>query len=81
MLYTHYDMFHWDIRKNLCVYLLKKVFFKLFFHWSSNIRNVFHHLLIYRINNEINKEMLKERENIEIKKHDAVIFCLILLGH
>jgi len=58
MLYTHYDMFHFEFRKNLCAYLLKKVFFKLFFHWSLNVRNVFHHLLIYRISNEINSILL-----------------------
>jgi hypothetical protein len=31
------------------MYLLGKVFFKMFLNWASNIRLIFHNLLIYRI--------------------------------
>jgi hypothetical protein len=31
------------------MYMLGKVFFKLFLNWASNIRLIFHNLLIYRI--------------------------------
>lgn len=63
MIYTHYDMFHLEFRRNLCGYLLKKVFFKLFFHWSLNVRNVFYHLLIYKISSDVNSLLILQREN------------------
>jgi hypothetical protein len=47
--------------------LLGKVFFKLFFHWSYNVRDVFHHLVMrlyyetLRINqNEVNINIYDE---------------------
>lgn len=77
MLYTHFDLFHYEFRKNLCIYFLRKVFFKLFFHWSSNVRNVFHHILVYRIDNEIYHQILKDRDSTEIgkvKKDYVILF-------
>jgi hypothetical protein len=62
LIYTHFDMFSYDFRKSLCIFLLRTTFFKLFFHWSLNVRNVFHHLLIYRIQHELNNLLLKNSE-------------------
>lgn len=33
------------------MYLLGKIFFKLFFHWSADIRGAFYNFLIVRIGN------------------------------
>jgi hypothetical protein len=42
-------MFSPSFKKTITMYLLGRVFFKLFLHWANNIRFIFHHLLIYRI--------------------------------
>jgi hypothetical protein len=47
--YNHYNMLNFNIRKDLNMFLLGRVFFKLFLNWSINVRAVFHHLLIFRI--------------------------------
>ena len=52
MIYIHYKMFHLEFRRNICMLLLGKVFFKLFLHWSYNVRDIFSHLLIMRIYRE-----------------------------
>jgi hypothetical protein len=71
LLYTHFDMFHNEFVKNLCLFLLKKVFFKLFLHWSGSIRNVYHHFLIYKIENDfllpsfIDLKKLEESDSIK----------------
>lgn len=34
---------------------MTKVFFKVFLHWSLNVRTIFHHLLFIRIYHEASK--------------------------
>ena len=38
-----------DRKQTLCDFLLGSQFFRLFLHWSFNVRQVFHHLLIFRM--------------------------------
>ncbi len=35
-------------KQHLSEFFFGGIFFKLFLHWSWNVRQVFHHLLIYR---------------------------------
>lgn len=52
LLYNHFSLFHVDFRKNISMYLLGKIFFKLFLNWSSNVQNIFTHLMVYKIYEE-----------------------------
>jgi len=49
LLYNNYTLFSSTFRKNIAMYLLGKVFFKLFLNWAPNIRIIFHNMLVYRI--------------------------------
>ena len=49
VMYEYFDMFSMDFLIHMSLYFLGKVFFKLFLHWSKNVRNIFHHLLTLRI--------------------------------
>lgn len=53
LLYKHYPIFSPQFRKDLSMTLMGLLFFKLYLSWASNIRMMFHHLLIYRINLDI----------------------------
>ena len=55
LIYDHYRLFPVDFRIETCLYLMSKVFFKLFLHWSANVRTIFHHLLFIRIYHESSK--------------------------
>lgn len=46
MLYNYFKMFNLQFRRNISMFLLGKVFFKLFLHWSHNVRHVFYHLVM-----------------------------------
>jgi len=54
MIYNNFNLFHVEFRKNLSIYLLTKVFFRLYLHWSNSVRYVFYHFLIYKIDKEVN---------------------------
>lgn len=41
--------FNEEFKENLAMYMMGKVFFKLFFHWSFTIRMIFHIIFISRI--------------------------------
>jgi hypothetical protein len=47
--YDHYNMLNYFVRKDLNMFLLGKVFFRLFLNWSHNVRAIFHHLVMFRI--------------------------------
>lgn len=49
IIYNNYENFNVEFRKNISLYLLGKIFFKLFMHWSSVVRSTFYHLLILKI--------------------------------
>ena len=49
LIYNHFDLFHIDFRKNLSMYFLGKIFWKLFLNWSFGVREVFTHLLTYKV--------------------------------
>ena len=49
-IYNHYHMLQGNLRKELIYDLIaRKYFKKYFFHWSKEIRNAFHYLILYRI--------------------------------
>lgn len=50
LLYNHYNIFSPEFRFSISMYLMGKLFFRLFLHWSFNVRTIFHHLLYIRIN-------------------------------
>jgi hypothetical protein len=49
LLYNHFQLFHAEFRRSLSMYLLGSVFFRLFLNWSHTVRNVFYHLLTYKV--------------------------------
>lgn len=49
IIFMNYDNFNVEFRRNLSFYLLGRVFFKLFLHWSFTIRKAFYHVLILKI--------------------------------
>ena len=50
LLYNHFNIFSQEFRYAISMYLMGKLFFRLFLHWSFNVRTIFHHLLYIRIN-------------------------------
>lgn len=49
LLYEQFDFFAYEFRIELCNYILGRIFFKLFLHWSFNVRVILHHVLIVKI--------------------------------
>ena len=47
--YNYYDLFSNEISEKFSFTLIKYFFFRLFLHWSYNVREIFHHLICYRI--------------------------------
>jgi hypothetical protein len=53
-LYKHHSSFSVALRRELSLLLLGNMFFKLFLSWSKSVRQVFHSMLLYRINLDCN---------------------------
>ncbi len=66
LLYDHYKLFPVDFRIEACLFLMSKVFFKLFLHWSGNVRAIFHHLLFIRIYHESSRPL----QQLDLKDQD-----------
>ena len=49
VLYSHFEIFHEEFRIEISNFLLGRIFFKLFLHWSNSVRTMFHHLMVVRI--------------------------------
>jgi hypothetical protein len=49
LIYKHYPLFSSNFRKDLSLCLMGQLFFRLFLNWASNVRMVFHHIMLYRI--------------------------------
>ncbi|KAL4459972.1 hypothetical protein ABPG74_003498 [Tetrahymena malaccensis] len=62
IIYNNYNLLSNEIRQEVIEYLFGNIFFKLFMHWSSNVRYVFHHLLIYRIEHLTKKFQLPKQD-------------------
>ncbi|KAL4506503.1 hypothetical protein ABPG72_000074 [Tetrahymena utriculariae] len=62
IIYNNYNLLSNDIRKEVIEYLFGNIFFKLFMHWSQNVRYVFHHLLVYRIEHLTKKFKLPKQD-------------------
>lgn len=56
ILYNHFNHFVPEFSMELILYLLSKYFFKFFFHWSRNLRIIFHTLVYAKVH------MLREKE-------------------
>ena len=52
MIYNHFNLFNLEFRKNISMYFLGKGFFRLFLHWSHNVRDTFYYFLIFRVYRE-----------------------------
>lgn len=44
-----YDIFADDFKEMINTYFINKVFFQLFLHWSQQVRNIFHLLVVFKI--------------------------------
>ncbi len=49
LLYNNFHLFKGKVRSRLVNDLLQKYFFRLFLHWSSEVRVYFQHLVVYKI--------------------------------
>lgn len=56
VMYEYFDMFSMDFLIHMSMYFLGKVFFRLFLHWSKNVRKIYQHLLTLRIYHESHKK-------------------------
>lgn len=65
LLYSHYHLFHYEFRMSISMYLLGKMFFRLFLHWSTHVRSIFYHLLIYRIDSDVHLNNGKGKGNAD----------------
>ena len=62
-----YDFYEWlspEWRDNFTMYLLGKVFFRLFFHWSFQIRIIFYNFLIIKVKYTRIQQMPKLASNM-----------------
>lgn len=60
LLYDNFDFFPTKMEIRISNYLLSKIFFKLFLHWSHNIRNIFIRILIVKITRLISESVIEE---------------------
>ena len=49
ILYNHFNFFVPEFSLELILYLLSRYFFKFFFHWSHNLRRIFHTLIYAKV--------------------------------
>jgi hypothetical protein len=73
LLYNHYSIFSQDFRYTISMYLMGKLFFRLFLHWSFNVRTIFHHLLYIRFNkmtefSNKNTKIFSRHEKMELRE-------------
>jgi hypothetical protein len=63
--------------------MLGKIFFKLFLHWSFNVRVIFHHVLVVRIykffSNELKKTKLDHDTRLAIRNISARYSDLLVI--
>ncbi len=49
LIYSHFNLFHIEFKRSISMYLLGKIFWKLFLHWSYPVRTSFYHLITFKI--------------------------------
>ena len=49
ILYKFYDIFTLEFKKILNGFFLSNVFYSLFLHWCTNVRQMFHHFISFKI--------------------------------
>lgn len=72
-IYNQYHLLQGSLRKQIILEdLMKSKYKKFFYHWSKDVRNMFHHLICYRILSlkHLNFEKMQENQetNEEIQK-------------
>jgi len=80
MLYDNFTTFPVEFRIEISGYIMTKVFFKLFLHWSHNVRTIFHHLFFIRIYHEASKpfDQLDPKEQDIYRYNPQFVNFLIL---
>lgn len=79
ILYRFYSLFSLEFRDALNHYILTRVVYKLFLHWSQDVRSTFHLLVIFKIcqpEQQENPELppKKQKDAIETKlKYEHII--------
>lgn len=58
ILYRYYDIFSKEFKETLNHYIINHVFNQLFMHWSVQVRDLFHLLLVFKIS----KNMIENPE-------------------
>ncbi|KAL4468703.1 hypothetical protein ABPG74_005206 [Tetrahymena malaccensis] len=67
VIYNNFTLFPPDFQKEICEYLFSNLFFRLFMHWSYNVRMIFQYFLIYRINHLFGEQKTKFKAIEQIK--------------
>ncbi|EAR90403.2 hypothetical protein TTHERM_00112530 (macronuclear) [Tetrahymena thermophila SB210] len=68
VIYNNFTLFPPDFQKEICEYLFSNLFFRLFMHWSYNVRMIFQYFLIYRINHLFGEQKTKYKGIDELKR-------------
>jgi hypothetical protein len=82
ILYNHFNIFSSEFKYAVSLYLMGKLFFRLFLHWSFNVRTIFHHLLYIRINKMTefsgkNNKVFSRHERLELRsRYDKLMIIL-----
>jgi len=72
MLYNNFNILPYDQKLHFSEYLFGKLFFKLFLHWSWNVRQVFHHFLLYRLYHQ-HRTSHTQLENLDDLKKELLM--------
>ena len=74
LIYNHFSLFHLEFRRSISMYLMGSVFFRLFLHWSYNVRYIFNYLLAYKIYRDAVQEQigLASSQVANIKHNDVL---------
>ncbi|KAL4500572.1 hypothetical protein ABPG72_002996 [Tetrahymena utriculariae] len=68
VIYNNFTLFPPDFQKEICEYLFSNLFFRLFMHWSYNVRMIFQYFLIYRIHHLFGEQKTKFKAIDELKR-------------
>lgn len=72
VIYEHFEFFNYEFKIDVCRYLLGRIFFNLFLHWSNNVRTVFHHLLVIKIYNFFSEDEKIKTQTVSKKEIEEI---------
>lgn len=82
LVYKFYHIFSDEFKETINHYILNKVFYQLFMHWSQDVRSIFHLLLIYKVfeyEAMENPEINFKKPKIDFEKYQSKHFYETLI--